>query len=115
MKKFLCLFVLFVIFGCSNSAKNQSIALDNNLIKVDENHYETIINGNKIILDSYIMPFQIPYYIVLKSENPIKLSEAESIAIKYIEPRGCTSPLKRRTDLDKSNFDKTEWLIGIEC
>nr|MBP3724545.1 hypothetical protein [Campylobacter sp.] len=115
MKKILLLSVLFAFFGCTNSVKNQSIVLNNNLIKVDENHYETIIDGNKIILDSYIVPFQIPYYIVLKSEKLLTLSEAENIAIKYIKPRGCTSPLKRRTDLDKSNFDKTEWLIGVEC
>ena len=115
MKKILLLSVLFAFFGCTNSIKNQNIVLNNNLIKVDENHYETTINDNKIILDSYIVPFQIPYYIVLKSDKPLSLSEAENIATGYIKPRGCTSPLKRRQDLDKVNSNKTEWLIGIEC
>ena len=115
MKKLLFLPILLLFFGCANLAQSENIILNKNLVKVDENHHETIINDNKIVLDSYIVMFEVPYYIVLKSEKPLSLQEAESIATEYIKPRGCTAPLQRRTDLDKSNSNKTQWLIGIEC
>ena len=91
------------------------LKLNANLSRVDENHYETVIDNNTIILDSYIMLFQRPYYIVLKSEKPLSREVAEKIAVEYIQPRGCTSPVQRRTDLDKNNQAQTQWLIGVEC
>ena len=84
---------------------------------VDENHAEITREGQTYILDSYIVVFQRPYYILVRksSNQPLTVDEASSIAAEYIKPRGCTTPLSRRVDLDKSNKDKTQWLIGIEC
>lgn len=107
-------FCFLSLSACSSNLSNV-ISLDKQLSKVDENHHEMIIDGNKIVLDSYIKLFQRPYYIVLKSEKPLTKTEAEQIAVKYIQPRGCTTPIKRRPDLDKNNTNKTQWLIGVEC
>jgi len=41
--------------------------------------------------------------------------EAASIAVEYIAPRGCATPISRREDLDDANADETQRLIGIEC
>ena len=102
------------LLACSTN-HSQAILLDRQLSKVDENHHEMIIDGNKIVLDSYIKLFQRPYYIVLKSEKPLTQTQAEQVAVEYIQPRGCTSPIKRRPDLDKNNANQTQWLIGVEC
>ncbi|MBR5940888.1 MAG: hypothetical protein IKZ88_06470 [Neisseriaceae bacterium] len=105
----------FLSLSACSSYHGNAISLDKQLSKVDENHHEMVIDGNKIVLDSYIKLFQRPYYIVLKSEKPIMQKEAEQIAVEYIQPRGCTTPIKRRPDLDKNNTNKTQWLIGVEC
>jgi hypothetical protein len=87
------------------------------LSHVEENHAEISHGGKTYILDSYIILFQRPYYVLVResTHQPLTLIEAESIAIDYIKPRGCTTPISRRVDLDKFNLGKTQWLIGIEC
>ncbi|MDR2365330.1 MAG: hypothetical protein LBD68_05680 [Zoogloeaceae bacterium] len=84
---------------------------------VKENHAEITKEGEIYVLDSYIVFFQRPYYILVRksSNEPLTKDEASSIAVEYIKPRGCTTPISRRTDLDKSNTNRTQWLIGIEC
>ncbi|MGC4060794.1 MAG: hypothetical protein QM749_08065 [Aquabacterium sp.] len=84
---------------------------------VEENHAEMTKEGQTYILDSYIIPFQRPYYILVRktSSQPLSVNEASSVAVDYIKPRGCTTPLSRRTDLDTSNSSQTQWLIGVEC
>lgn len=75
------------------------------------------MDGQAYILDSYIAPFQRPYYVLVRksSNKPLTVDEASSVAAPYIKSRGCTTPLSRRSDLDKTNANKTQWLIGIEC
>ncbi len=89
----------------------------NKLVLVEENRTNIEKGGVLYNLDSYIMPFQQPYYITVKRGDNKKLSleSAEKIAVKYIKPRGCTVPLVRRPDLDKSNANHTQWLIGVSC
>ena len=84
---------------------------------VKENHAEITIDKVDYILDSYIILFQRPYYItVSRSDNAaIEKDIAVAVASEYIKPRGCTTPLSRRPDLDQNNADKTQWLIGVEC
>lgn len=84
---------------------------------VEENHAEISRDGKHYVLDSYIALFQRPYHVLVRSASaePLKKKEAASIAAEYIEPRGCTTPLSRRPDLDRSNKSRTQWLIGIEC
>ena len=99
--------------GCASN-KNMDTS---NLVLVKENHATIAKHGNSYILDSYIILFQQPYYITVKrnDKKPISLAEASEIAEEYIQPRGCTEPIARRPDLNKSNADKTQWLIGVEC
>lgn len=87
------------------------------LALVDENHAALTIDGVDYVLDSYIVPFQRPYYVhvVRADDKPIKKSTAIEVAREYIKPRGCTDPLERRPKLDQKAPDKTEWLIGIAC
>lgn len=87
------------------------------LTLVEENHAELYFNGVKYILDSYIVMFENPYYIIIEREDksPIEYQEAIDISIDYIKPRGCTSPLERLPNLDRHNEDKTKWMIGISC
>ena len=87
------------------------------LTLVEENHATLTIGNVAYTLDSYIIMFQQPYYVKVKRDDnkPIPLEEAVKVAKEYIQPRGCTEPLSRRTDLDKSNSDKSQWLIGILC
>ncbi|MDR2093606.1 MAG: hypothetical protein LBP58_09900 [Azoarcus sp.] len=106
-----------VILALSACASNPGEIDTSRLSLVDENHAEISKEGQTYILDSYIVLFQRPYYILVRksSNQPLTVSEASSIAAEYIKPRGCTTPLSRRVDLDRSNPDKTQWLIGIEC
>ncbi len=84
---------------------------------VKENHAEMVVNGKKYTLDSYLKPFQRPYYVSISSadKTPIEKSEAILLAREYIKPRGCTKPMSLRPDLDQFNSDRNKWLIGIEC
>lgn len=87
------------------------------LTLVEENHATMTIDKVGYILDSYIIMFQQPYYVKVMRDDgrPMQIEEAVKVAKEYIQPRGCTEPLSRRTDLDKFNSDKSQWLIGILC
>lgn len=87
------------------------------LTLVEENHANLTIESVAYTFDSYIIPFQQPCYVKVKRDDnkPMTLEEAAKVAEEYIRPRGCTDPLSRRKDLDKSNSDKSQWLIGILC
>lgn len=69
------------------------------------------------LLDSYVVILQQPFYIHVRTTDAkaIDLNTAQSLAVAYIEPRGCTEPLVRRADLDKSTADGSEWIIGVSC
>lgn len=84
---------------------------------VDENHVNLTINKVAYTLDSFIVPFEQPYYVRVKRDDskPLTLEQAVAIAEEYIQPRGCTEPLVRREDLDKFNSNKSQWIIGIAC
>ena len=101
-------------FGCASTGQQIDTR---GLTLVEENHATVEHGAQRYILDSFIVPFQQPYYIRVQREVPGPLSSAEAVSIAkaYIEPRGCTQPLVRRPDLDRVNSDKTQWLIGIEC
>lgn len=113
--------------GCQSTASSQatqtkssnalSSSMTHGLTRVEENHLVTKIGPDTYVLDSYIIPFQQPYYILIRKQDGTSFlkSTAESIAIDYIKPRGCTEPLKRRSDLDKQNADATQYLIGVSC
>ena len=98
-------------------ASQTEAALTRGLTLVDENHHVTIIGPDRYVLDSYIIPFQQPYYILVRKQSgaPFIKHAAEVVAIDYIKPRGCTEPLKRRPDLDKQSADATHYLIGVTC
>ena len=100
--------------GCASSTNNLDTS---HLVLVKENHATITKADISYTMDSYIVMFQQPYYITVKRNDnkPITLTEASEVAEEYIQPRGCTEPLSRRPDLDKSNGDKTQWLIGVEC
>ncbi|MBV7434585.1 hypothetical protein KRX19_06035 [Cardiobacteriaceae bacterium TAE3-ERU3] len=118
MKFILALGVALGLSACvAGGQSSNSINIGGNLDLIDENHAEINRDGVSYVLDSYIVPFQRPYYITVKRTDGavLTLQEAESIAVEYIAPRGCTSPLERRADLDQHNQDQTEWMIGISC
>lgn len=103
----------------STVAQPQSgVSIDtSHLSLVEENRAQITKNGATYDLDTYIISFQRPYYVLVR-HNPNKsmeLNEVHPIATEYIKTRGCTTPISRRTDLDRSNSTKTQWLIGIEC
>lgn len=81
--------------------------------------YHAKINqhGTTYLLDSYVVVFEQPFYIHVRTNDgqAIDLNTAQTLATAYIEPRGCTEPLVRRTDLDKSDDNHTEWIIGVSC
>lgn len=108
---------MVVALALSACAANPSQIDTRRLSYVEENHAEIVVNNKAYILDSYIVPFQRPYYVLVKAaaKNALTKSEAEAVAVEYIKPRGCTTPLSRRADLDRSSSDKTSWLIGVEC
>lgn len=95
----------------NNPIKNKKLSL------VKENYAKISFNKIKYILNSYIVMFENPYYITIEREDKgaITYEEAINISIDYIKPRGCSSPLKRLPNLDKSNNEKTKWMIGISC
>lgn len=103
-----------LLSACATGAGNIDTS---RLSLVEENHAEVAKNGTMYVLDTYIVPFQRPYYVYVKqvANKSIENSEATAIAIDYIKPRGCTTPATRRPALDRSNSTKTQWLIGIEC
>lgn len=106
-----------LIFAASGSGSAAGRIDTSRLSLVEENHAELEIGGEVHVLDTYIVLFERPYYIHVRKASgaPLAEDEASSIAAEYIAPRGCTTPLSRRSDLDQSNPDKTQWVIGIEC
>ncbi len=103
------------------SVNANTAALVKNLSLVDENHYVMSVGAGKYtatyVLDSYIIPFEQPYYILVRQQNgkPFSKHAATVVALDYIQPRGCTQPLQRLEDLDKQNADGSAYLIGVAC
>ena len=107
-----------VVTHTSTSADStQSTALAKGLLKVDENHAVLSYNNVPYVLDSFIIPFAQPYYILIQRQDkqPFDKNTATKIAIDYIKPRGCTEPLQRRSELDKQNSKGSQYLIGVAC
>lgn len=100
--------------GCSSTASNLDTT---NLDLVKENHAEIKKGSEKFILDSYIIPFERPYYVLIRNDKNTSISAdvAHSIAQEYIKPRGCTTPISLRNDLDRKNSNSSQWIIGIDC
>lgn len=105
-------FVLLVQ-GCASSSEIDT----RHLTRFDEYHANLEIAGQRYTLDAFIVMFQKPFYITVQRDDrrPMSIDEAARAAEEYIKPRGCTEPLVRRADLDRSNADKTQWMVGIEC
>lgn len=106
----------------SNSARQASSsatssALTQGLTLVEDNHFVMTIGSDKYVLDSFIVPFEQPYYILVRKQDGKAMIKhaAEVVALDYIKPRGCTEPLKRRADLDKQTADGSHYLIGVAC
>lgn len=103
--------------GCNNY--NRIIEKSNlkKLVLIKENHAVLKFENVEYTLDSYIVMFENPYYIVIeRSDNQtISKEKAIEIAIEYIKPRGCNSTIKLVPELDRNNANKTKWLIGISC
>lgn len=119
----LCTAIL-LLTGCqsvisSNHSTATSITptLTKGLDKVDENHAAIEANQEFYVLDTYIIPFQQPYYILVRKQDGKRFSKniADVLAIDYIKTRGCNQTLVRRSDLDKSTSDGSQHLIGVAC
>ncbi|MFT7387264.1 MAG: hypothetical protein ACI8VC_000504 [Candidatus Endobugula sp.] len=97
--------------------KNFGLTLSGGFVR-NGNAFEKIEkNGVVYYADSFLEVFKAPYYISVtrKDKSPMSLQEAEDIAVPYIKPKGCTSPIVRKQELDRYTEDKTRWLIGVEC
>lgn len=94
-----------------------SSLIERGWVKVGENHAELVQAGRSYALDTYIVMFQQPYYIHVraKDQQPLVSDDLLDMASEYIKPRGCTQPLERRGDLDRSNADSTELVLGFQC
>lgn len=84
---------------------------------VEENHHETKIADGTYVLDTFIVPFEQPYYVLVRRTDEKRISKnvAALIGETYIQPRGCTEPLVRRADLDKQNATGSVYLVGFAC
>lgn len=84
---------------------------------VEENHHETKIADGTYVLDTFIVPFEQPYYVLVRRTDEKRISKnvAALIGETYIQPRGCTEPLVRRADLDKQNATGSMYLVGFAC
>lgn len=104
-----------LVTGCATGGGGSIDISKLSLVK--ENQAQITKNDVIYDMDTYIVFFQKPYYILVRqpSNKSMENSEAVSIATEYIKPRGCTTPISRRPDLDKTNSTQTQWLIGIEC
>jgi hypothetical protein len=96
---------------------SRSSLLERNWVIVEENHAELEHDGRSYVLDSYIAMFEQPYYIHIRAADAQKLEATalEGMAAEYIKPRGCTQPLERRSDLDRSSADGAEIVLGFQC
>lgn len=108
--------------GCASVSSNSGSAKvpaynTSGLMLVAENKAVLNIDGVDYKFDSYIKPFQQPYYVSVSRVDgkPITRDVATKVAKEYIQPRGCTQSLKRDSNLDQSNADKSKWIIGILC
>ncbi|MFK5974933.1 MAG: hypothetical protein QM493_00370 [Sulfurovum sp.] len=110
MKKKLFILILCIV-STLEASKNKKLSL------VKENHAIITYKGVKYVMDSYIIPFENPYYISVKrsDKKSIRRKEAIKVSKKYIKPRGCTSSLKHLPKLDRVSKNKTKWIIGISC
>ena len=101
----------------TTASSTQSTVLAKGLMKVDENHAVLRYDNVAYVLDSFIIPFAQPYYILIQRQDkqPFDKNTATKIAIDYIKPRGCTTPLQRRSELDKQNSKGSQYLIGVAC
>lgn len=116
MKGFIVLALLAMpLLPAQANAKENLLA--RNWSKVDENHAELERGGKTYVLDSYIVLFEQPYYIHVRAKDgqALDAADAEALASEYIQPRGCTQPLERRKDLDRSNGDGSELVLGFQC
>ena len=113
-----------LLTGCQStpSIKGSAAASNNTMLtqgldKVDENYAVINVNKETYVLDTYIIPFQQPYYILVRKQDGKRFSNniADVLAVDYIKTRGCTETLVRREDLDKSSSDSTQHLIGVAC
>lgn len=104
------------IFALPSRAADNKL-IERSWVKVDENHAELEHAGRSYTLDTYIVMFQQPYYIHLRATDKQTLvsDELVDMASEYIKPRGCTQPLERRSDLDRSSSDGTELVLGFQC
>lgn len=91
--------------------------LTKGLMHIDDNHAVLTVAPDTYLLDSFVVPFAQPYYILVRKQDgkPFIKHAAEVVAIDYIKPRGCTEPLVRRPDLDKQSADASHYLIGVAC
>ncbi|MCL7714826.1 hypothetical protein [Stenotrophomonas mori] len=88
-----------------------------NWIRVEENHAVLSSEGRDYLFDSYIVPFEQPYYIHVRARDggALERAQAERLAEDYIRPRGCTQPLQRRPDLDAGDPAEGVLVLGIQC
>ena len=113
---------IFLLTGCQSipndsGSTSTSTVLTRGLDKVDENHATLEINKESYVLDTYIVPFQQPYYILVRRQDGKRFSKnaADVLAVDYIKTRGCNQSLVHRADLDKSTSDGSQHLIGVAC
>lgn len=104
----------------SNQKTNIAADIENltyDLSLVEENHHQTKIADGTYVLDTFIVSFEQPYYVLVRrtDEKRISRNVAALIGETYIKPRGCTEPLVRRTDLDKQNATGSVHLVGFAC
>ena len=95
----------------------RSTLIDRTWAPVSENHAELEHDGRHYVLDTYIVMFQQPYYIHVRAKDgkPLDAAALVGMASDYITPRGCTEPLQRRSDLDRSSGDGTDVVLGFQC
>lgn len=105
-----------------NTKKTSDIAPDAyvdgvGMLHFKEYHAKVPHKDKTYLLDSYVVPFQQPFYLHVRTTDgtPIIKEMAVQIAIDYITPKGCTEPLVRRPELDRHTPDKTEWIVGVAC
>lgn len=104
----------------NNQRTNIAADIENltyDLSLVEENHHQTKIADGTYVLDTFIVPFEQPYYVLVRrtDEKRISRNVAALIGETYIQPRGCTEPLVRRADLDKQNATGSVHLVGFAC
>ena len=126
LKAMVCVSAVAFVAGCAagpEMARGGSVAgaqqslIAANWVKVDENHAEMQRDGKRFLLDSYIVMFQQPYYVHVRTAagDKLRVDDVEALVKEYIQPRGCTSPMVRDKKLDKQNADSTELVLGVLC